>query len=148
MDSAEPTGRLRALDPNLPFLAARAAIELDNIMLRRSATTEAISALAFVLRSSTELNSSSQCSLLDPITVETLTDALSETHGKPITTIAMLVEQARALVVSLMKASEVGQQDDQRLRELRLFCIALSRITSSHLQANYESSRSQHPHRV
>src|SRR5437868_4395266 len=80
---------LRALDPDLPFLATRAAIELDTLLVGQATDLQAVRQLAESVRTLTEFNSESGQRRLemDPPTVEVFNRALLSVEKVPVANI-------------------------------------------------------------
>jgi len=126
---------------DLAILACQAAIELDNVILRRSTPRHAVRDLASKIREAVNVpDPALPSSLLDPNTTVALNRAIGG-----LTTLDELLERAqqvseRLLHVSSLTVASVGNEEWE---ELRRFCLALSRHAASLRQAPDE--RSHHP---
>ena len=134
-DSLTKPEMLNALDPGLPFLAAQAAIELDNLLLGRSSPLEAVKLLAERMRNASENTEAPEGSktLMDLSTVEVFSSALHASQGQRVQTLIELTREAWTIAGAL-DASKVSQPKEV-LQSLRAFCVALSRCASSYRQS-------------
>ena len=135
---------LRALDPDLPFLAARAAVELDNLILNQPTSLDSVKQIASLLQGSTTLAAGGQRkSLMDPATVDLVGRAIIA-QGDQVMTITALAEVAARIADELAST----EQDPKRnlLEKMRTFCVALSREASAYMSPEIETE-SPHPFR-
>lgn len=117
---------------DLASLASRAAIELDNLMLKRPTSLEAAQRLA--ARLSERIPSTPASKIPDIATVVALRRALIETPGfTEATTLDELVKNAAQVTGLLSKA---GPEVDLKL--LRTFCVALSREATAAQRSPFE----------
>jgi len=133
---------LRALDPGLPLLAARAAIELDTLLRKRETSLEATKQLALLLGQSFEHaeEGSGQHSLVDPPTEALVARAFRQAHGAgSMQTVTDLVTEASKLADSLRKTNK--DSDQKAVESARAFCAALAESAALYVQ----SQRSQVP---
>ena len=140
--------QLRVVDPDLPFLASRAAIELDNLLLGRSKTLISVIALATRLRNSFRLdaNGGSPRSLVDPATLTVLGEAINRsTVHPPLTSVEDLIKKACAIADDLTKKTD-PKDDRESLIWARAFCVALSHLASAYHKSIFDL-RPPHPFR-
>lgn len=138
---------LRARDPNLPLLASQAAIELDNLILKKSTELCATRQLGALLSKSfeAEAGAPSHRSLSDPGTMTVVSHALSKsTLAVPVHTINDLVREAAKAAAKLQNT--VVTADRESLEFARSFCAALSECAASYLQSRYAQVPT-HPYR-
>lgn len=127
--------QFRALDPDLPLLAARAAAELDLLIQVgkgkqiKKVETDAVQALSSRLAHFQAFSpEKGQKSLYDPVSTDVFMKAYQETNKPVLKNITDLVAATHLLSDSLNKAKESqnnGSISDM-LPVLRDFCIALS----------------------
>jgi hypothetical protein len=134
---------------DLAWVACQAASELDNLLLGRSASIDAVKGLTSALSSSVVSGSGSAApaSLVDPTTTVVLTRALRESepnlHGR---TIEDLIKATVNLVEQLRHVAPATTEDQQKtLRVLRAFCLALSRHAAA--VSPSPANRPEHPFR-
>lgn len=119
---------LRALDPNLPFLASEAAIDIDNLLSNRAEDLTAIETLAKLLTNSMEQGGTGgpPRSLMDPGTLTVLGQALAEARSsQALQKMEDLLTEAARIAGSL-SSHDLKEKPDE-LERLRDFCVALSR---------------------
>lgn len=134
-----------ALDPDLPFLAASAALELDNLLIGSSSSTEHVEQLARLLFSPSPGQTVSK-KFLDPISCSVLTRALSESVGADSATedeSASAISRLSERLEGIIKNSSTQKE---QISELRNFFVALSRLASSSRTSIYGEQR-VHPYR-
>jgi hypothetical protein len=128
---------LHALDPDLPSLAIEAAIDLENIRLKRGETFDAISRLARLLKHSTQpANSNSEyVSSLDAGTITVLNEAVAGwTHsGKSLRSVKDLLGKAQVMA-NMLSRENLGREP-QDLERARDFCVALARASAAYYSA-------------
>ena len=137
---------LQALDPDLPFLASEAAIDLDNLLSNKSKELTAIRRLAEQLKNSIHLSESGSCprSLMDPATLTVLGEAVLQVAGKNRhSKIEDLLTQA-ALITEVLSNEDPENRDN--LEKARDFCVALSRAATVYRKSILDL-RPQHPFR-
>lgn len=139
---------LHSSDPELPTIAARAAIELDAISRGRSDDAEFVQKLSELLRNSVESVQLPQgrqlAALMDPSTVVIVARALRSAERGDVQTTKEVWELTRALADELGQAA--SQQTGKRIGELRDFCLELARGSAAHRQT-FRSSRAPQPFR-
>lgn len=130
--------RFTALDPGLPFLASQAAIELDNVLLRKNVELKAVSQLAQRLERSTEqvAGTEDRKSLMDPATVSIFNSAIVASGMQKVQTLAELASEAWQIARELQGSTR--ESNRQRVEKLRTFCTHLARSAVAHERALYE----------
>jgi len=125
---------LNALEPGLSFLASQAAIELDNLLLGRKTTLEAVQLLGRRLNAATEAveGSAGRRTLMDAPTVSILSNAISASRSKNLRTLDELASESWKMANDLQDTTESANQ--QALKKLRSFCVCLSQIARSYRQ--------------
>lgn len=133
---------LCALDPDLPLLAAEAAVDIDNLLKKNKKDLKAIRNLAERLKNSIEIIpvDNSLHALMDPATITVLGEAVEQiTRG----TSALLIQDL--LTVTNRIAENLSDQDlpekRDQLEETRDFCVALSNAALAY----NKSIRDLHP---
>jgi hypothetical protein len=153
-NSPQPMKRpFRALDPRLPALAATAAVQLDNLLLRQKGVTtapaelDAVEDLARLLKAALVSGQSGDVrALMDPITTSVFTSAYKESHqGAQLQSLEDLSTVASQLLSEFLSV-ESAQQSEKLLSSMRDFCIALSNFAASKQESVY-GGRQQHPHK-
>jgi hypothetical protein len=129
---------------DLSLLAARAAIELDNISQGQATDLEAVKGLAGFLESSIEHPHQEQRALMDPATETVVTRAFDSLNQR-VATVKELLEQSNGIAGEL-KSVRPDATGTAQLAELRSFCAALSICASAYLQSLREL-RPTHPFR-
>jgi hypothetical protein len=126
---------LQGLDPSLSFIASRAAIELDNLLLGLSDTLDAVQQLASRLKNSAEevSGTSVKRNLMDPEAMCVFSQAFAQTQGHSVSTVDELANEAWRIASDLHQAKSDARR--QTLEALRSFCVALSRIASAQRMA-------------
>lgn len=137
------------LENDLPSLANRAAIELDNLTIGRSVSLDAIQSLAIrISQSVTDVaDPGSPSSLLNVRTAVLLNRAFGEaTPGVTGQTLDELLKNARELTSALttINLTTAAERLDE-VRRLRNFCVALSRQALA--REITPEDRPQHPFR-
>jgi len=144
------TPPFRALDPELPSLAARAAFQLDNLRLEaqgkihEESRQDAIAKFASRLQGALQLPpGADKKSLLDPLTTSILHGAvLQATSDKPNNLDEVLAQIGR-LTEQLLRIDGFKAESDM-IVALRDFCLAISDLASSK-QRLVRSPRPQSP---
>ena len=140
---------LRALDPDLPFLAIEAAVDIDNMLSNRSEDFKAIQRLTDRLKNSIDLSmegkhyrSSNQ---LDPATLTVLGGAVSEVTGKDsLQKVKDLIDEA-SKIVAILSSKEL-KKNRKDLEQARDFCVALSKAALAYHKSIIDL-RPSHPFR-
>jgi hypothetical protein len=145
-----PTQRnqgLYALDPNLPFLASEAAVDIDNLLSGRSQDLKAMRSLAERLKNSVQKDNvgGPLHSLMDPATLTVLGEAMVDAmKSQSLQTIEDLLGEADKIAVSLYK--EDPKEKPEELIQARDFCVALSRAVMTY-HKSIRDLRPSHPFR-
>jgi hypothetical protein len=127
---------LRILDPDLPFLASEAAIDIDNLLSNRSEDLTAIRCLAERLRNSIESSGigGSPRSLMDPATLTVLGEAVAETVGsESLQKVEDLLGEAAKIANSLSSGNP--RENPLELEQARDFCVALSKAAIAYTKS-------------
>ncbi len=127
---------IKALDPDLPFLAAEVAIDVSNMLSGVSNDQTAMRNLADKLRHSIEPGSTGvpPHSRMDMATLTVLSEAISETMEKhSLKKVEDLL--AKASMIANVLARENPQDDRDALGEARNFCVALSRSAAAYSES-------------
>lgn len=134
--TSEDKQRLRVLDPDLPFLAAEVAIDVDNLLAGTSTDKIAMHRLAMMLSKSIERDttSGSLSSRMDMATLTVLGEAVSETVD------AHLLKKVddlltKASQIANVMASKNPLNDRNGLKQAGKFCVALSRVAAAYSES-------------
>lgn len=148
MERSINEGEIHALDPDLPFLASEAAVDLANLRYGDSQRMEAIRNLADRLKKSIKKDSSGvpSRSLVDPDALTVLGGAVVESTfaGQSSEKIDDLL--VRALEIAEFLSSENMQDNPAKMEEAMNFCAALSRAAIAYRRSIRDLSPS-HPFR-
>lgn len=140
--------KLRALDPELPMLAARAAMELDNYKSSGEMDFAAVKTLSLRLRNSFQNGGGAAVpckALLDSSTVSLVGRALnSSSWAGKVSTIDQLSAELWDVAHRLEKVEAAPAE--QPIEKMRDFCVALSECAASYRQA-FHDLRPSHPFR-
>lgn len=139
---------LHVLDPDLPFVASQAAIELDDLISGRDSKPKYVFILEKKLRNSLEIDSSESThqSLIDPSTLTVLGEAINRSHNqKTVTKVEDLITQARSIADGL-SIEKKQKNKKKQLKWVRDFCIALSSLAAGYHKSIFDI-RPQHPFR-
>lgn len=141
--------RFSALDPSLPFVAANAAIELDDLIRGRQQDLKFVTKLAELLSNAVVVTPypgvRNHKALIDPVSADVFNRAYAKTYNSEgVNTI----DQLASLVAKL--ANELGELGPKNAKEslsqFRDFCVALSNYSMTSRNAIYGSS-SGHPYK-
>lgn len=138
---------LRALDPDLPFLAAEVAIDVANILSGKSDDRSAMQRLSGILSQSIEMDSGARTlqSRMDMAALTILSEAVSATQEEQsLENVQDLL--AKANQIAKVLACDGPQCDRQRFEEARNFCVALSRAAAAYSES-IRDLRPSHPFR-
>jgi hypothetical protein len=127
---------LKALDPDLPFLAAEVAIDISNMLSGISNDQTAMRSLADKLLHSIEPVSAGvpPSSRMDMATLTVLGEAVSETIEKPpLRNVEDLF--AKASQIANVLARENPKEDRDALQQAGSFCVALSRAAAAYSES-------------
>jgi predicted PP-loop superfamily ATPase len=129
---------LRAQDADLPILAARAAIEIDNVRLNKPVELNAVKALSMRLANTFEKNGGDKNrAVLDSSTAAIVTRAFgSAAWPHAVTSTDQLLRETRALAKKMDQLTPDPKQ--QGLETLRNFFVALSRCATAYRQSIHD----------
>jgi len=139
MSTVDPNPRLRALDPDLPFLLSEVAIDIDNMLLGTANDKTAMRRLAEKLSQAIQPDPDGGplCSRMDMATLTVLGEAVFETVEKQsIRNINELLERAKGIAAVLAKSEP--DNDRQGLEQARSFCVALSRAAAAYSESIHD----------
>lgn len=145
MSSLQSAGVLRALDPDLPFLASEVAVDIENLLANNPTSLDAIHKLAHRLRNAIEPGTAGTPphSLMDPATLTVVAQAIAQTEDS-LRSVDELLAHAEKIAASL---SEPGFGTNRsELANARDFCVALSRAVVTYRELIYDL-RPTHPFR-
>lgn len=138
-----------SLGPDFPWLASRAAIELDGILIgRANPSVESIRQLAQRLGNSTNLNAGSERSFVaDLPTLDIFTRALTASRTS-VSTVNDAAREAWRISEELHRTPdrsqlEASQEARRQIEMLRTFCIELARNSVVYRQLIDEPDASQ-----
>jgi hypothetical protein len=147
LEQSQSDQRLRALDPNLPFLASEAAVDIDNLLLHQSRELKSIRTLAKRLNNSIEAGTldGPNHSLMDPATLTVLNEAFAEAFkSASLQRVEDLLGEA-AKIARLLSSLE-PENISTELEKARDFCVALSRAAVAY-RRSIKDVRPSHPFR-
>lgn len=135
-------------DPNLPFLAASAAIAIDNRLIGQDSDLKALASLAQRLRALAVGNDDDvrRNAFAEPVTVDVFNRAILSTGTEPIPSLQSLIERSRQIVGDL-EAAETSEEEALLIRAKK-FCVALSKTLTEYHRNRYESGAPSHPLRA
>ncbi len=152
-ETYNPANVHRRFDADLPSVACDAAIELDELSRGRSNDVTRLEQLAGIISSrvSDVPDPTSLTAQFDPHAVVVLHGALtSVAHPAPLDRLEEVVKSVAGLnrrLASVVDAVRAGKDiADEELANLRLFCLALSRVAASY-EASLEEIGPDHPDR-
>jgi hypothetical protein len=140
---------LNVLDPDLSFLAASAALELDNLLNDSASSLEHVEKLAKLLLSSAGSATATVGDirmLIDPVSSNVLNRAILESYDVKLSSLKELSKQTSQLSESLKKTLSNVVSEKQNLKSLRDFCLSLSRLASTSRKSIY-GEQPTHPYR-
>ncbi len=138
---------LRALDPDLPFLASEAAIDIEILLSGGQEDLSKLRDLAERLKNSIDEKAEEgrHRSLMDQATLSVLGEAVAESRISPEwQRVEELISEAIDLSKLLSKENLKENEDD--LKRARDFCVALSRAAASY-RKSIQNWRPSHPFR-
>ena len=146
--SSSPCCEIRALDPDLPFLASDAAVDLANLRYGKSQRMEDIHRLAERLRNSIKKDASGapSRSLMDPAALTIVGGAAAESGSRDQSSWKVDELLARAMGIAEFLGSEKIAEDHDKLEEAMNFCAALSRAAIAY-RRSIRDLRPSHPSR-
>lgn len=137
-----------ALDPNLPLTAARAGVQLDNLIAGRQSKIDALRDLSCLLQNyfSAPAPGGGEKSSFDPVSVNIFSNAYSAfSHDAKLRTRGDLSNALLLLNTAMTKAVETAAPDG--LEALRDFCVALSEYSSLKRRALLGRNRPSNPNK-
>ncbi len=140
---------VNVLDPELPFLASQAAIELDSILNGTGSESSAVHNLAKKLKDSLESASATtnyHALLADTATISVLGQAininLAAKQQQPISTVDELSKLTADIADQLSKVNKASSTTGSaELEWARAFCLALSRCSAAYRRSEFEIKR-------
>jgi hypothetical protein len=139
--------KLRALDPDLPLLAAQAAMELDNFRLQHGSEFDAVAQLATRLKNcfANVPDSPKTKALLDSGAVSILGRALDSSRwAEKVSTLSQLSQELWKVAELLERVP--SSPKDLPIEKIRDFCVALSECAGSYRQS-FNDLRPSNPFR-
>ena len=139
---------LRVLDHDLPYLASEAAIEFDNLLLKRESKLKYVYVLVERLQESFKIDNSNGevSSLVDPATLTVLGEVINESLGKTkVNKLEDLIKKAYLIAGDLKKNTD-PKSNRKELEWARTFCVTLSRLTAAYHKSIFDL-RPPHPFR-
>lgn len=137
-----------ALDPELPRLAASAALEADLAICDPSSGSEFPALRRLFERLPEKLpdfnNSQTSLNLLDPLSEDLFRRALSQSLSVKATSESF--EQLRRATEALVDKAHGAQS--QQLTEIRDFCLALSNYAAANRNVRHSPSHRSSPYRI
>lgn len=139
---------IRALDPDLPFLASEAAVDLANLRYGQSQRFEAIRRLAARLRNSIKKDDSGAPSraLMDPAALTIVGGAAAESCSADQSSVKVNELLAKAMEIAEFLTSGKMEEEHEKLEEAMNFCAALSRAAIAY-RRSIRDLRPSHPYR-
>ena len=145
----DTVGRLRATDNRLPFLAARAAVELKMFSDGKRTDLPSVERLSCLISNSVDFQGQTtpRSLMVDPSTVSVFCQALVDSQWRPQK--PKTIEELAKLAIELaneMKSQCNTTERNGGLKPIMDFCVALARYSSSYRKAVL-SPRRKHPYR-
>jgi hypothetical protein len=129
----------RLNDPNLAFLASRAAIEIDRIRQGKPMAGAAIAKLADILKCSMQSSGTEESGeFWDPITISLIHGAVEARGSTNVTTKRDLLREAVEIANQLAKTAESNTVPSD-VERLRAFCVGLANSAIAHERAQIEA---------
>jgi len=127
---------LDADDPELPFLASTAAVELDNLILGKSGASHAVATLAQRLQNCVErvAGIDEPRSVMDPATITVFNRAI-EASGM---TLAQTFGELARKVSEIANDLQRSDSSSDTFRRLRTFCANLAKGAVAHQRSRFE----------
>ena len=131
--------RFSATDPNLAFLASKAAIELGRVIHGRPTSVEAVTQLGNLLLNSANVNSCPQrpTAFMDP-TANSLIHSAVKAAGSSVSSNEDLFSEALKIARELGSTTD-STDDPTGLKRLRAFCIGLADSAMARDRSQIES---------
>lgn len=130
----------RATDPEMPFLAAQAALELDLLAKNKPRGLEHVEKLADMLASISEAGGNYS----DPVSTGVLSRALTGFFASGPETLSDYGTRRREIAEILQHVADGDKEP--RIEQLRDFCLSVSRFSSTS-QTDLYGNRQRHPFR-
>jgi len=134
--SASPT--LRIYDPDLPMLAAQAAIELDSLRRGKPIGLDTVSAVGNRLKSSVAISpSTGKRAVIDSSTFVIVGQALDTTvcSGRLKTTEQLINGTGEIGELMTQLKEDAGAEEVEKIRN---FCVALSKYAAAYRQSLHD----------
>lgn len=130
----------------LPFVAACAAMELDNILLGKTSDTSSVGTLASFLREAAESdgNGTSLLALIDPSTATIFSSAITASLHANVRSLQELASEAIKIAEELDETSP-SSSEKLAIEKLRAFCshLAKSAVANEHALLERHSAPSE-----
>lgn len=136
----------RVSDPDLSFIAANAAIEIDDLINGDSSDLESVALLSQKLRNTVGDGSDSATgnkSFIDPVSSDIFSRAFFTSHNFNISSIDDLYKKVGELADEL---SSLDSADQNLPNVIRDFCVALSKYSLS-IDNHSDDRRNRFPNR-
>lgn len=132
---ASATVTLRLYDPDLPMLAAQAAIELDSLRRGKRIGLSTVGEIGNRLRSSiVTSNDNGKRAVLESSTFAIVGPALDTVDSLgPVKTTDQLINGAGEIAAEMNELSE--NTDNDQIERIRNFCVALSKFAAEYRQS-------------
>ena len=129
----------RLTDPDLAFLAAKAAIELGRVSKGRPTSVDAVTQLGQLLKNSTHVTSGigEPAALADPTTISLLHSAINA-EGSNVLTLADLIGEALQIAEQL-QSTTASSEGSSEINRLKSFCLGLADSAIAHERSQIES---------
>lgn len=129
---------LTSFDSNVPLLAIEAANELDELIVGRGGSLDAVERLKALVQRSFPTHPENAKSFLDSGTVAVFSEAFSEIdRPKQVKTVDELKKRAKEIEAAL-NLLDKSTNDPTLLKKLRAFCLALAASAASFRNSVYE----------
>lgn len=145
-NSSDVPAMFRAMDSEIPFLAAQASVEIDNLINESDDSVVLSRQLIGMLVNSIESGSAADSKkqlTIDPVSRNLLNKAYQNTFHKPVNTNDDLQSALKSLMDNVANNDKLA---DNFLESLRGFFIALSTYALSERQSLHNPSYS-HPYK-
>jgi hypothetical protein len=139
MPSLQPA-EFRALDPDLPSIAALAAAEVDDLIHHRQSAVNNLKKLSALLAKSFERGEGQVGSkyFLDPNSVNVVVSTLRDAHAGGLSSYDELAETSLRLAGQMRAATNIVEEP--LLANLKRFCLALSKHSLASMAGNHDAS--------
>lgn len=135
---------LQVLDPDFPFIAANAALELDHLIHGHAGPRDNLDKLSSLLLSAAgteEMSNQPISRLLDPVSVDVVRRAYVESYSSSPIAIDELVQDIAEIARDLDEDTA-----SERLKSAKRFCLELSRHSLDRHRAMFHH-RSHSPYK-